>query len=311
MTPVRLGLIGVGVWGRNYVRAAKESGEAEVVCGMASSPGARDGVMMYGANPSHYEDMAFHAGGLGVDAFVVARNPAWAAGTCERLLALGKPILVEKPAGLSLTDAQRIAAAETSSSAFVLVGHQHLFAAAYLALRQMVKAVGAFDIRSVGANRGPVRDYSALWDYGPHDVAMALGMPLGRPLDVDCRCETTEAGETYHLRLRLERGSAYMRVGNGATNRQRTFAVEKGRWFASYDDLPSGPILRSSEGPIGFDHGQPLTNQVRAFAKAVRGGERDWRFGAHWAVDVARILAAAEMSCVTGRPEPVDSPTPL
>ena len=48
----------------------------------------------------------------------------------------------------------------------------------------------------------------------------------------------------------------------------------------------------------GYEAAEPaLTREVRAFADAVRaGGTDDWRFGARWAVDVARVLEASATS---------------
>lgn len=300
---IRLALVGYGKWGRNYVRAAQDSGLAQVVCGMATTAGERDGIPVFGPNPSHYEDMAFHVGGRGVDAFVLARNPAWAADTCERLLSLGKPVLVEKPAGLSLADAERIEAAERASKTFVLVGHQHLFAGAYEALRERVRHMSfPLEVASTGANHGPFRDYSPLWDYGPHDVAMLLGLGLGAISHVTChKRDTGGGGERFHLAIDLERGRASIILSNGLPARTRFFDARHGRWFINYDDRLEGPRLSSSDGLIGFESGQPLTRAVRAFAQAIEdGGTDDYRFGARWAVDVARVLDAAERACLVG-----------
>lgn len=148
---IRLHLVGFGRWGRNYVTAARDTGIAEV-----SSITTGRGVLPPGD----------------CDAVIYAGHPSGAVEACANALRAGKPILCEKPAGLSLGDAEAILEAEQASSAFVLVGHQHLFAAAYEALRDR----GPHPLAHARFT-GPVsRDYPAVWDYGPHAVSTLLGL---------------------------------------------------------------------------------------------------------------------------------------
>lgn len=149
---IRLALVGAGKWGQNYIRAALDSGVAEVT----DLVGRADRITR------------------DVDAVVIA-TPPWAhLERCAEALALGLPVLVEKPATLSLVDAQGLEALEAVSDAFVLVGHQHLFAEGYEALRAQGTPQTAY-----AEFCGPVRrDYPEEWDYGAHAVACLLGLGM-------------------------------------------------------------------------------------------------------------------------------------
>lgn len=275
MTPVRLALIGFGKWGRNYVRAARESGEAEVTCLVLSegSPHWKDPL----SADFHRSDCMAHVASS-VDAFVYAKHPAFAQPACEVALEAGKPILIEKPAGLSLGEAERILAAERDNKGLVLVGHQHLFAEGFEAFRQAT----AEDAEFFACWTGPVkRDYSPLWDYGPHAVACALAVlgpgaqyrPAGRPV--------YNRPGAFELDLVAGDRSACLSVGTSEHKRACIEAEQEDEALVRYDAYAS-------------EAEPPLTRQVRAFAQAVRaGGTEDWRFGARWAVDVARVLEAA------------------
>jgi hypothetical protein len=224
---MKLGLIGAGKWGRNYIRTAEELGHGVKVIGRGEAM-------------------------EGVDAIIIATHPSASPGLAVEAIHAGYPVLVEKPAGLSLADAEQIASAERLSryEPLVLVGHQHLFAEGYEALR----AMGEPDQATAFFTGPTTHDYSPTWDYGAHAVACLLGI--------------------------------------GCLDRN---------WKAGLDDCRRAFVTSWHDG-VAFmydGHAQaepPLTRQLRAFTDAVRrGGSSDYRFGAHWAVDVARVLEAASL----------------
>ena len=265
---VKLGLIGFGAWGRNYVHAAHDSGEAEVTTvflrpGSASTSAALGAGLSIAHTVDAFDD---------VDALVIATHPRLSPGLAEVALACGLPVMVEKPAGLSMSDAGRIVEAEAMAHAFVLVGHQHLFADGFESFRAMASDCAAMHARFCGPVR---RDYSALWDYGPHAVACVLslvGMD-GQP--------STLSGAPGSFAVGCSDRVVTVDTGSSDTKSARVSAVSDGA-VIQYD------AYESSAEP-------PLTRQVRAFAWAVReGGTDDYRFGARWATAVARVLEAVD-----------------
>jgi predicted dehydrogenase len=153
---IRLGLIGAGKWGKNYVDAAKESGVAEVVW-------------------SAGRDWRNTARGK-IDALIIATPPEPRAALIREIAEFGYPMMVEKPLCLSTADAEAIRVALQPDVPF-LVNYQHLFSPRYLEICR--RASG--ELRCRGSASGPeVRSYSQLWDYGPHFLAMAaeIDVPL-------------------------------------------------------------------------------------------------------------------------------------
>lgn len=280
---IYLSLIGYGRWGRNYVTAARDAGNA-VIQTVVLPPGSA--TVVPDIPVSHDVEEAAH----NADAVVIAAHPKHAASLIERIAPLGKPIMLEKPAGLSLDDALRIHRAAQDDVPF-LVAHQHLFGRAYEQLRDMVLERGGCSVDSVGVGPGPVRDYSPLWDYGPHDVAMLLGMDPREPRIISANAEQTERGELWMATLSMSRGVANIHVGNGAEKKERRLTARHGEWSCVVD----GNDLVTANGRTTF-HELPLTLAVRAFAHAVATGDADWRFGSHWAVRVASILTQCAAS---------------
>lgn len=267
---IRLAVVGFGKWGRNYVAAARDSGEAEVAL-----------VVSRGGPPADFDlDGCFSTNIDGardkVDAFVYAGHPSGAALACEQALAMDKPVLVEKPAGLSSEDAKRIQRAEAKSDAFVLVGHQHLFAAGYEHFREMTEDANVF--WSEWGGPGPVRDFAALWDYGAHAVSVALGVLGGAD---DAHYFREDHGVSEFIAVQRGHRRAFVSWSNSAPGKTAEIAAEVDGIRIAYN------AYASSAEP-------PLTSEVRAFARAAKdGGTSDWRFGARWAVDVARVLESA------------------
>lgn len=260
MTPrVRLALVGAGAWGLNYVRAAEEAGNARVerVLSRFSGPSER-----------WFED---------VDAVVVATPPQVSVNVAGLALLRGLPVLVEKPAGLSLADAERLAHVERETGGMVLVGHQHLFSTGVERLRREAEKHLRVEGEVCFGGPGPVRDYPALWDYGPHAVSIAVSL-LG-----DNVSTTRESHGTFIVVG--DRGWLRCRVGND--------------WREKHAKVVC-PSLGTYDG-----HGPqepPLTRQVREFARVVQALQKTkgdgwaaapWQFGARWAVSVARLLEQA------------------
>lgn len=289
---IRLALIGCGAWGWRYIPAALEAGNCVVthVAGVGRSCPAE--AWRYLANVQIVERGIMQAP---VDACIVATPPLGRLATCRPILELGRPLMVEKPLALTTAEAQLLTSAAERSCAPLLVNHQHLFAPAYEALRDVVSGWNGKTIMTVGEGPGPHRDYSALWDYGPHDVAMTLGLvPPGEQL-------TPKSVRTFHrdgpgmgldIMSQSETVKSVVTVSNCALSKARSMWVQSGDQFAHYDDLAEHK-LKIDNRHVEVSPERPLTLAIRAFADAVRTGRTDWRFG-RFGADVVGFLDQAQ-----------------
>jgi predicted dehydrogenase len=275
---IRLALVGFGKWGRNYVGAAKDAGNCEVTHVVKQSNIIRR------EDEQYVDGRRFHCGINGihdalpyVDAVVISSHPSNHAVLSEIALHKCKPVMVEKPAGLSISDAERLLSAEQTAKVPVLVAHQHLFSVGY----ERVRAMGMpCHVEAEWYGPGPVRDYSALWDYGPHAVSAALGL-VG---DCTVISAMTMSKRRFDISLQHAHGTAHLFVSSSSAEKGAHITAHAGDGYsATYD---------------AYEHNQaepPLTRAVRAFAAAVEaGGTDDYRFGARWAVNVARVLEASD-----------------
>jgi predicted dehydrogenase len=287
---LRIGLVGFGKWGRNYIRAVESTnlGRVTALFLRPESPAWSDPLTNAFQKLSHIDD-------FDVDCVIVASHPADAPELCEKLIARGFPLLIEKPAALSLAEAERIHAAATKQNALILIAHQHLFSHAFTEIKKRVAPDAIEFIQTFAGNIGPYRDYSALWDYGPHDIAMILSLSNDMPEVVSCKRQVYELGESYQFQLNFHSGiSSRSEIWNHQPPKARKLIVRAAGEVIEYDDTKPEAKLSIDGMSLPIAYEPPLTIEVREFLKAVgRGGTQDERFGSHWARQVSEILEMA------------------
>ncbi|CAA7617864.1 Gfo/Idh/MocA family protein [Magnetospirillum sp. SS-4] len=304
---VRLALIGAGRWGRNYIRT------------IAGLPGLRlvriasgnAGTLSLAPPGCIVEpDWRTVVAADDVDAVIVATPPATHAGIALAAIRAGKPVLVEKPLTLDLAEAEAVARAAEAAGVLVWVEHTQLFQPAWAVLKAALPSLGPLRaIRGEAGNHGPFRrEPPVLWDWGAHDVAMALDL-MGRP-PRSCSARTEERrdmdggeGALVALTLTFADGiEARIRCGNLMEHRVRRFAAHGERGILLLDDTAADKLTRhpptngfawpAGPGePLAVEPELPLTRAVRLFAAAVAaGGTGDHALG----VAVVRTLAACQ-----------------
>lgn len=168
-----LALIGAGRWGSNIRRT------------LNNLPGCR---LKYVLTRAWRELLAAHD----LDGVLVATPASTHAEIALPFIKRGIPTFIEKPLTVTLPDALRIERAARRAKSLVFVGHVHLYNPAYEAVRKLLPRLG--DIRflmSEGMNNGPFRtDMSALWDWAPHDLALALDLLHEQPISVAASAAT-------------------------------------------------------------------------------------------------------------------------
>jgi len=275
---VRLGLVGAGSWGRNYLRTASASGlHVSCVCRATSVP--VDGFTEVPVTDDVGQLLR------ACDAVVVATPPASHESVVMRAIDAGKPVLLEKPAALSHTATDRILSAADAHGVPLLVGHIHLFHPRFSLLRDRVLGrEGPTKVLSTAGNRGPFRDYPSLWDWGPHDVSMCLSLFERGPDDVEAVRHDDGDGTVDVLTLGFGSSRAVLRFGNGMDRKIRRFeAARAGETFV-YDDSP---------GSVDMDP-PPLRVMLESFMSVIGGGARDWRWDPRLPLETARVLDLAE-----------------
>jgi predicted dehydrogenase len=274
----RLGLLGVGGWGKRYLETVARRSDCRIAAFARGS--ARQDVSVAGATAcANWRDLVSLAAAGGLDAVIVATPPEVRVEIAEALVAARVPAVLEKPVALARAEVERLIAryVREAPGLPVLVDYVHLFAPAYRALAKRVREAAArglvpVRIDTVGGNRGPERGWSSLYDYGPHDLAMCLDLlgPTAPLALADARStrasaeesdqEPSKAGEVFEASFRSGAVDVHIAVGNGFGEKQRRLTVTlPGPRTLVYDDVRPSPYTLLEDGaPVPVDATPPL-----------------------------------------------------
>lgn len=232
----------------------------------------------------------------------------------------GISTFIEKPLATSLRDALRLQAAAKTSGALVFVGHVHLYNPAYQKAKELAHHTGRIRfLYAEGMNNGPYRDdMSALWDWAPHDLAMALDL-IGKPPRAvqangfNVLRPRTKLYDIATLHVEFRSGVQFLGTYSWmAPEKRKRLVIHGARHTVIYDDVADrkvvllknlGPAVRGRtvqrHEPIieypSYRSASPLTEELRAFVQRIRTGKRPLSDLAQ-GVEVVRILDAAERS---------------
>lgn len=246
-------LIGAGKWGKNYITTLASFEGINLSVATRDTwkqliDGKPDGVIIATPPSSHIE----------IASYALERNIA---------------TMIEKPLCLSSQELSSIQA-----TAPVLVNHIHLFATAFHSLKVATQDIKIEKIFSLGYNNGPHREYSSLWDYGSHDIAMVLYLAKQNPHKINTELVKTVRGDLFNVTMYFDKFESESLVGNGGAHPIRKFKIHGEGLKYIYDDK-----IRPAH------HAPPLTNALNVFIKAIDGVEDD-RLGLDLAIKVTKIL---------------------
>lgn len=123
--------------------------------------------------------MAFWQSGRDVDllreadGIIIASAPHTHAALAEYYIKNFVPVLIEKPVAMEVWDAQNIVDFAKEYDGIVFAGHTRLYSNAWRRFRDEAKARGVYSVYATAGGHGSSSgQIDALWDWGPHLVAM-------------------------------------------------------------------------------------------------------------------------------------------
>lgn len=312
--PVRIGLVGLGRWGRVHLRTLLSLRDHCRVTHVCTSRPEAAKLVPHPVTVVRTWRALLRAP---CDAVIIATPAATHAELLAACVRAGKPCIVEKPLCLDVATAKRLDRTVRASGIPVLVDHTHLFDPAYEALKRAIVDAGD-PVRlmiSEGMALGPFRtDVSVLWDRGWHDVSLCLDLMGRLPRHVAALGGPARPGgfpEQVSLRLEFAGGGcAWIQTGCLSVEKRRQLTVFTERRLYRWNAQGTAPLMWA---PIAFSQRfrggvsetpawrilrvgaamPPMQRMARCFLDGLRGKERG-RFGTTLAVQVAQVLAACD-----------------
>ena len=172
-------LVGCGTWGRNIARVVHASGHLAAI---ADSNGEPDATSESPA--AAWRSCRFYASLEEALAAVASLKVALIAtpdhthgALARQALRAGLDVFVEKPLAMGLDELNELQK-QAGSSQILMAGHLLRFHPAFEALQGALERIGPLRrIESIRHDQQPrPRDTDLLWGYGPHDMALMVGL---------------------------------------------------------------------------------------------------------------------------------------
>ena len=183
---IRLGLIGVGKWGANYIKTIEDTDFAELKMIACKSLSKKRFLSDNYLLTDNWKDVT---NSKEVDGIIVATPPKMHYEIAKSSIKSKKPVIIEKPVTLNSKDAKSLLSLALKNKVNVRVNHIYLYHPIYRALKKFI--IHRNDLKSVfseAGNFGPFRtDITPLWDWAPHDIAMCLDLLGEMPSKVNAK----------------------------------------------------------------------------------------------------------------------------
>lgn len=264
---INLGIVGVGKWGKNYLKLASQFNVNFKIGDRKSWKSLKDisGVIIATPPDSHIE-------------------------IAKHFLEQNIPVMIEKPLCLSVEEAELL----SNYKSPILVNHLHLFSPAFEEITKQCKLGKITQIKSVGTGDGPHRDYSSLYDYGSHDLSMSLFLSNGVIPKINY---ATESNGTYEIELQYPNYTHYFKVSNNNKIKQRYLSiVVDNKKQMIYNDMNKDKLFISND-KIQLNEISTLENSFKHFLKAVTTGDTDDRFGIDLSINMLKLIKQIEEVC--------------
>jgi predicted dehydrogenase len=296
--PLRFGVLGTGYWAQEaHATALAASDQADLVAIWGRDP-ARTRVAADRFGVAGHTDLDRLLGE--VDAVAIAVPPDVQAELALRAAAAGRHLLLDKPLALSLEAADRVAAAVADAGVASLVFFTLRFLPEVAAWMEQAEAAGDWhggDGAWLGTALEPGSPFAgspwrqrkgALWDLGPHMLALAI--PTLGP--VERVTAATGLGDTVHLLLGHQGGAS-----GTLTLSQTVPPAAEGRSFQLY-----GPKGRSAVPPFELAHLVALEAAIGQLAAMVTAGATTHPCDVRLGRETVAVLDAAERFLAAGPP---------
>lgn len=235
---MKLGIIGLGHWGKNYLRIFNE---LDVFDEIILCDSDKKLTPTYGKN-KFFSNTQTIFDDRSIENIVIATPPTTHFELLTKAISSEKNILVEKPIVLSSLHGKKIL--KKRYSKLILVGHTFLYNDAVKYVKNFLQKEDMGEIYSVNCKRvhlGLIReDVNVLWDLAPHDISV-LNFLFGDEMEVlsaDGACHLKKEREDIVYAV-LKYGDIIVNLSFSwiDTNKVRTIEIIGSKTKIVFDDI--------------------------------------------------------------------------
>lgn len=323
----RIGVVGCGYWGINYVRVFSELPEATIVrvCDINEERLRLVHKKYPYVFPTRLLDELLND--EQVEAVVVSTQAGNHHEVVKACLLHGKHVLVEKPMTTIAADSEELVALAANRQKILMVGHTFLYNPAIVQIKNYLTQEDFGKIYYMEATRTHLgllrKDVDAIWDLAPHDVSIFSYLLDAQPLWVSA------IGRSYLNNGRSDVGFIIMGYPNNVlahihvswinSNKVREISIVGSKKRIAFDDLNNMERIRIFDKGVAItgeadtfgefqlqlrdgdilsprvETSEPLKNQCSHFIDCIQTGKRPLTDG-HSGLGVVKVMAAIDQS---------------
>ena len=307
---LKIGIIGVGGWGKNHVRVLHNMGVLGAVCDV-SIDRAKEIAKKY--DTKYYSSIKDLFSNEGLDACLVCTPTKTHLSVVREAIKNGCHVFVEKPLSFSSKECEEMIELSNKAKVILTCGYVERFNPAVQDLKSIIEKQEYGDLLMMEfhrENRMPlhIKDVGVIYDTSVHDIDTAMYLFGKLPKMVFAR-----AGKKFHLFedfATIMLGFEDQRVAIIASN---WVTPKKVRTFSAVctEGTVTGDFITQE---IRIDHGdatiiprrqqfqEPLVLELQSFIEVVGGKRKQPVVTSQEATNVTKVAEAALLSSETGSP---------
>lgn len=267
-----LAILGVGRWGRNYIKAIEKIPGIHLKYLCATK---KESLAEFSNNYIKVYDYKDLSKFKDIDGIIIATSSSTHYKITKYFMDKGFNLLIEKPLATNYRDAEDLIKIYNNSKTTAMVGHIFLYNTAYLKFKKFISKIGNIKYLDFeGCDFGPFpKDSSVLWEWAPHDVSMCLDLLSKLPISVSAYM----VGEgMVYARLKFKDKVAFMKFGWLSPVKKRQVTIVGSEGSIIFDDTKDKKV--SFYKKTGIDSVQypdylkeePLMFELKEFVNCIQ-----------------------------------------
>jgi|UniRef100_A0A7J3Z8F8 Predicted dehydrogenases and related proteins len=296
---IKVGVIGVGKWGRNHVRVLKElendgKVKLEAICDIREE--VLENVRKEFSIPiakTDYVELLKH-----VDAVVIATPIDLLAKVSKDALAEGRHALIEKPVATTSREAETLLEIATENNVIAMPGMIMRFNGAVIALKELLRKEPLLYIILKRMSRRPKNmvPYPILLDLGVHDIDLCRYLTEDEVATViKAHRLAMSYDEVIIATLRMKKGVyCHIHIDGVSPYKVREIDAITESSFIRVDTNTNRVAVYSATGEriIPVEVHEPLKKELQWFIEVVKAKPRQYQPNLHDAINYLRIAEA-------------------
>lgn len=273
MKPIPVVQIGVGAWGKNLLRTIRNNPQLELRYCVSSNPETSSLIGPETRLLSRVEHLPIEE----IAGVILACPPKEQKQLIRRFSTFPVSFFLEKPVGTSLFETKEIFENLTAAGRSYFINYIQTYNPYFILLMEAVQSGKYGRILSVlseGGNMGPIRkDYTGIWDYGPHDLSMILTLLNGslnvekKSINIDPKdpsiCSVELTGKVGNIPITC-------RFGNNFKNKVRLFQVKTEKADFVLNDCADKKLMKDGEPYLLLNPPTPLDKSLQEFVNLLQ-----------------------------------------